>query len=210
MSYDIIGDVHGHADKLESLLAKLGYSRSNGCWRHPRRKAIFLGDFIDRGPCQLRSVEIPRRMVAEGAALAVMGNHEFNAIAWSHAGPWTVRRLPAAPLQQAVGQQELQAAPAIPQRAEPGRRQARRHHLVVQDPPAVARDGWHPHRARMLAPAVHGLARPQVGSGPPASRRPAGSRDARTRDRRREGRPGAICVQGGRGSDKRPGGDDPS
>ena len=82
MSYDIIGDVHGHADKLESLLAKLGYRNRNGCWRHPRRKAIFLGDFIDRGPDQLRSVEIPRRMVAEGAALAVMGNHEFNAIAW--------------------------------------------------------------------------------------------------------------------------------
>ena len=82
MSYDIIGDIHGHAEKLEWLLARLGYRSRNGCWRHPRRKAIFLGDFIDRGPYQLRSVDIPRRMVAEGAALAVMGNHEFNAIAW--------------------------------------------------------------------------------------------------------------------------------
>ena len=35
MSYDIIGDIHGHADKLESLLAKLGYRNRNGCWRHP-------------------------------------------------------------------------------------------------------------------------------------------------------------------------------
>ena len=41
-----------------------------------------MGDFIDRGPCQLETVEIVRRMVDVGGALAVMGNHEFNAIAW--------------------------------------------------------------------------------------------------------------------------------
>ena len=87
MSYDIIGDIHGHAHKLEGLLKKMGYRKRGGCWRHPTRFAIFLGDFIDRGPCQLRSVEIPRRMVAEGAALAVMGNHEFNAIAWHTPDP---------------------------------------------------------------------------------------------------------------------------
>jgi len=87
MSYDIIGDIHGYADKLEALLRKLGYSERSGCWRHPTRKAIFLGDFIDRGPAELHTVDLARRMVTDGAALAVMGNHELNAIAWHTRDP---------------------------------------------------------------------------------------------------------------------------
>lgn len=82
MPYDIIGDIHGQADKLETLLSKLGYSLSGGRYRHPSRTAIFVGDFIDRGPAQLRTVDIVRRMIDGGSALAVMGNHELNAIAW--------------------------------------------------------------------------------------------------------------------------------
>lgn len=82
MDYDIIGDIHGHADALKALLQDMGYRDSGGAWRHPDRKAIFVGDFIDRGPKQVESVEIARRMVDADTALAVMGNHEFNAIAW--------------------------------------------------------------------------------------------------------------------------------
>ena len=41
-----------------------------------------MGDFVDRGPAQLRSIATVRHMVDSGAALAVMGNHELNAIAW--------------------------------------------------------------------------------------------------------------------------------
>ena len=87
MNYDIIGDIHGHADKLEALLAKLGYRNTAGAWRHSGRQAIFVGDFIDRGPAQIRSVETVRRMVDCGAAQAIMGNHEFNAIAWHTPDP---------------------------------------------------------------------------------------------------------------------------
>lgn len=82
MAYDIIGDIHGQAGKLEALLTKLGYAPRGGCWQHPSRIAIFLGDFIDRGPEQLRTLSIVRPMVEAGAALAVLGNHELNAIAW--------------------------------------------------------------------------------------------------------------------------------
>jgi hypothetical protein len=82
MAYDIIGDIHGQVDKLEALLRTLGYRDTAGAWRHAERQAIFVGDFIDRGPAQVRSVHIVRRMVDAGAALAVMGNHELNAIAW--------------------------------------------------------------------------------------------------------------------------------
>lgn len=82
MGYDIIGDIHGHAAKLEALLSKLGYRRRQGCWRHAERTAIFVGDFIDRGERGVETVRIVRRMVDSGAALAIMGNHELNAIAW--------------------------------------------------------------------------------------------------------------------------------
>ncbi len=82
MNYDIIGDIHGHADALEALLGHLGYRQTSGAWRHPDRQALFVGDFIDRGPKQLESVDVVRRMVDAGSAQAVMGNHEFNAIAW--------------------------------------------------------------------------------------------------------------------------------
>ena len=87
MGYDIIGDIHGQADKLEALLETLGYQYKNGAWRHAERQAIFVGDFIDRGPAQLRTVNVVRRMVEAGSAKAVMGNHELNAIAWHTPDP---------------------------------------------------------------------------------------------------------------------------
>jgi hypothetical protein len=82
MNYDVIGDIHGHAGKLRVLLRKMGYRHHMGAWRHPERMAIFVGDFIDRGPGQLETIRIVREMLDAGTALAVMGNHELNAIAW--------------------------------------------------------------------------------------------------------------------------------
>lgn len=85
--YDIIGDIHGYATQLKQLLVKLGYSEGAEGWSHPERKVIFLGDFIDRGPEQVEVVEIARQMVESGNALAVMGNHEFNAVAYATPDP---------------------------------------------------------------------------------------------------------------------------
>ena len=87
MAYDIIGDIHGQADKLHALLVHMGYEDRGGAYRHPDRTAIFVGDFIDAGPQQLESVMTVRRMVEAGTARAVMGNHEFNAIAWHTPDP---------------------------------------------------------------------------------------------------------------------------
>ena len=42
--YDIIGDIHGCADKLEALLSRLGYLKQGGVWKHADRIAVFLGD----------------------------------------------------------------------------------------------------------------------------------------------------------------------
>lgn len=82
-AYDVIGDVHGHAGALERLLVAMGYRETDGAYRHPERRVVFLGDLIDRGPDQLRTLDIARRMVEAGSALMVLGNHELNAVAWA-------------------------------------------------------------------------------------------------------------------------------
>ncbi|MBI6882490.1 metallophosphoesterase [Pseudomonas putida] len=84
---DFIGDVHGHADHLEALLRKLGYRIKSGAYYHPGRKAVFLGDLIDRGPKQVETVNIARSMVDAGNALAILGNHEYNGVAWMTEDP---------------------------------------------------------------------------------------------------------------------------
>jgi len=81
--YDIIGDIHGHADALHALLAKLGYMERDGIYSHPERRVIFVGDFIDRGPKIRETLQTVRAMTGSGNALAVMGNHEFNALAYA-------------------------------------------------------------------------------------------------------------------------------
>ncbi len=81
--FDLIGDIHGCADTLQAMLDKLGYRQQDGIYRHPVRRVIFLGDFIDREPRQREVIAIVRPMVESGAALSVMGNHEFNAIAYA-------------------------------------------------------------------------------------------------------------------------------
>ena len=80
--FDIIGDVHGQYDKLGALLTHLDYRESGGIWRHSDRTAIFVGDLVDRGPKQLATIALVRGMVEAGAARCILGNHEFNAIAW--------------------------------------------------------------------------------------------------------------------------------
>jgi len=77
---DFIGDIHGHADELEQLLTKLGYSNLNGVYVHPTRKVLFVGDYVDRGPKIRETLQIVRGMVENGNAIALMGNHEYNAL----------------------------------------------------------------------------------------------------------------------------------
>jgi len=85
--FDIIGDVHGCCDELEQLLEQLGYQQviidGNDYWghvyyKHPvGRKAVFVGDLVDRGPRVLDVVRVVRNMVQFGEALCVPGNHDI-------------------------------------------------------------------------------------------------------------------------------------
>jgi len=82
MIYDIIGDIHGQATKLEKFLIHIGYKSSSGIYSQPGHILVFVGDLVDRGPQQKRVLEIVRPMVTEGLAHVVMGNHEYNAICY--------------------------------------------------------------------------------------------------------------------------------
>jgi protein phosphatase len=77
--FDIIGDVHGCFDELTELLALLGYTNngSAGAWSHPeKRKLVFLGDLVDRGPKIPEVMRLVMDRVQAGAALCVPGNHD--------------------------------------------------------------------------------------------------------------------------------------
>jgi hypothetical protein len=88
MSYDIIGDVHGHYDELIGLLIKLGYISENNLFIHPEgRKPVFVGDLIDRGPKIRETLHLVKNMVDNDLALCIMGNHEYNAVNF-----WDLRR----------------------------------------------------------------------------------------------------------------------
>jgi hypothetical protein len=88
MTRVIIGDIHGHADKLKLLLEHLGYESVGGLYRPgpdldgEQHELIFLGDLIDRGPHNREVVTIVKALVDNGHARAIMGNHEFNAICY--------------------------------------------------------------------------------------------------------------------------------
>jgi hypothetical protein len=85
--YDIIGDIHGQAGKLRRLLERMRYVERQGVYSHAHRQVIFVGDFIDRGPRQWETLQVARAMIEQDHALAVLGNHEFNALAWTTADP---------------------------------------------------------------------------------------------------------------------------
>lgn len=80
--FDIIGDIHGCYDELSELLDKLGYIRNeNGVPVHPEgRKAVFLGDFCDRGTNNTEVLKLAMNMVKSGNALAVVGNHDVKLV----------------------------------------------------------------------------------------------------------------------------------
>jgi protein phosphatase len=77
--FDIIGDVHGCCDELDQLLQRLGYEKNDGGpWAHPAsRKAIFVGDLVDRGPRIVDTLRTVMSMSQAGTALSVPGNHDI-------------------------------------------------------------------------------------------------------------------------------------
>ena len=86
-AYDIIPDIHADIDRLTSTLESLGYVPGGGTWVHPEgRVAAFLGDFIDMGRANRSVLNLVRAMRDQGHAVAIMGNHELNALLFHRLG----------------------------------------------------------------------------------------------------------------------------
>ncbi|TIV91821.1 MAG: polynucleotide kinase-phosphatase, partial [Mesorhizobium sp.] len=111
--FDIIGDVHGCAEELQVLLGKLGYSLTWSEHRGERsvvvsppegRKAVFVGDLVDRGPNTPDVLRIAMSMVAAGTAYCVQGNHERKLGRWLEGRKVVI----AHGLQQTIDQLETQ------------------------------------------------------------------------------------------------------
>lgn len=77
-TFDIIGDVHGHIDKLEDLLTNLGYQQTSSGWNKQDHIAVFVGDLIDKGPDPAAVLNTVISMVESENALMIIGNHELN------------------------------------------------------------------------------------------------------------------------------------
>ena len=83
--FDIIGDVHGCHAEAVALLQVLGYSvaRTNDVYdiSHPAgRKAVFLGDLVDRGPAVPDVIRLVMGAVKSGAGYCVAGNHDVKLV----------------------------------------------------------------------------------------------------------------------------------
>jgi protein phosphatase len=81
--FDIIGDVHGCFAELVALLRELGWQvgEEESTARHPGgRRAVFLGDLVDRGPDVPAVLRLALSMVESGAALCVPGNHDIKLV----------------------------------------------------------------------------------------------------------------------------------
>ena len=75
---DVVGDVHGEREALESLLVQLGYDADG---HHPQgRTLVFLGDLCDRGPDSVGVIFLVQRLVEAGRAVCILGNHELNVL----------------------------------------------------------------------------------------------------------------------------------
>ncbi|MGH6814763.1 MAG: metallophosphoesterase [Hyphomicrobiaceae bacterium] len=89
--FDIVGDVHGCAEELQELLVRLGFAvhlDGTGAVRRARvaaphgRRAVFVGDLVDRGPCSPDALRIVMALAAETGALCALGNHDAKFRRW--------------------------------------------------------------------------------------------------------------------------------
>ncbi len=116
--YDLIGDIHGCGLTLIDLLEQMGYSKRNGVYQHPKRKVVFLGDIVDRGPNIRLACHIVRDMVEAGHADIVMGKHEYNVVTYLSEAPAGMRQpflRPHTPRNNFIVEQTLEQFANYPQ-----------------------------------------------------------------------------------------------
>lgn len=94
MNHDIIGDIHGRFDRLESLMRLLDYTHDGESFVPPSgHRALFLGDLIDPKPGHHQpggvkaTLHAVKAMMERGHADVILGNHELNALCFHTRGP---------------------------------------------------------------------------------------------------------------------------
>jgi protein phosphatase len=84
--FDIVGDVHGCAEELSELLARLGYqldlTREAVIEAPLGRRVVFVGDLVDRGPASAEVLRIVLTLTAAGIAHTAPGNHDVKFRRW--------------------------------------------------------------------------------------------------------------------------------
>ena len=81
--FDVIGDVHGCHVELVELLEALDYEvAADGLSALPPdgRRAVFVGDYVDRGPDTPRVLKLVMEMAERGSALCLPGNHDIKLV----------------------------------------------------------------------------------------------------------------------------------
>jgi protein phosphatase len=81
--FDIIGDIHGCYAELKELLRELGYRfDGDGTTVTPPegRRAVFVGDYGDRGPDTPRVLKLVMAMAEAGTAICLPGNHDIKLV----------------------------------------------------------------------------------------------------------------------------------
>ncbi|MDR7302718.1 polynucleotide kinase-phosphatase [Haloactinomyces albus] len=111
--FDVIGDVHGCRSELETLLEQLGYrlhrdeaGRAVDAEHPEGRRALLLGDLVDRGPDTPGVLRLAMGMVDSGNALVVAGNHENKLVKALRGRKVTVSHGLAKSLEQLSGEDE--------------------------------------------------------------------------------------------------------
>jgi hypothetical protein len=82
----IVGDVHGHYEKLITLLQYKGLIDDHRVWSGGNATLAFVGDLVDRGPDGIGVIEFVMRLQDEaqrrgGRVMVTMGNHDFMILA---------------------------------------------------------------------------------------------------------------------------------
>ena len=86
-------------DRPTQSLLSLGYVADHMAWKHPEGPiAAFLGDIIDMGRANRAVVNLVRAMCDQGCWVAIMGNHELNALLF-----WNIKRCPCGSTMEAGG-----------------------------------------------------------------------------------------------------------
>src|SRR5204862_1327641 len=110
--FDILGVVDGCGDELEALLGELGYRVT---WRDARevtvtppagRKAVFVGDLVDRGPRSPDVLRIAMHMQESGSAYVIQGNHDRKLFRWLEGRDVTVSHGLQQSIEQLLGEDD--------------------------------------------------------------------------------------------------------